>query len=80
MKQILKSALARAGRSLDLRIPGRIGAPAVALDDGLGLWPAGHRDGECTAQIHAQAPFPLMVAAASRMAATIDTYPVQRQM
>src|SRR5262249_43497460 len=53
--------------------------PTVALDERLLTRLAHHRGGKCAAEIHGHDPLP-MAAAASSTAATIDAYPVHRQM
>src|SRR5262245_66464322 len=71
--------LQAAGNRRDVAIPIDISHPTVAFDQRLLTRLAHHRGGKCAAEIHGHDPLPMAVAASST-AATIDAYPVHRQM
>src|SRR6516162_8079878 len=71
--------LQAAGNGRDVTVPIGIAHPTVAFDERLLTRLAHHRRGKRAAEIHGHDPLPMAVAASST-AATIDAYPVHRQM
>src|SRR5262249_46151757 len=71
--------LQAAGNGRDVTVPIGIAHPTVVIDERLLMRLAHHRRGKRAAEIHGHDPLPMAVAASST-AATIDAYPVHRQM